>query len=343
MNSISMEPLDSILEQYDIKHLNISNESYKGKKGVWWVQTDTGLKVLKKISNSEQTLKYILSAIRHLTSAGINIPHVNKTKDGDDYVNINGICYVLSDAIEGKNPSYASPEELKVIVKELAKFHSASRGFTPLPDTKPKIHLGRWISDYENQINDMYGFYEKELAQNSSSNIGKTIIKDFPGFYERAKKAIEGLRGNEYASWVDKVTVTGGLCHQDFAAGNLIIKPSGKIFVLDTDSITMDIPARDIRKLLNKIMKKTGSWNLELTKKFIEYYQSENPLTQDEWKVVKLDLMFPHLFTGAINKYYYQRDKEWSPEKYLKRIQEMSTFEKTASQVLDSFDSLIPK
>jgi len=34
----------------------------------------------------------------------------------------------------------------------------------------------------------------------------------------------------------------------------------------------------------------------------------------------KFDLMFPHLFLGAMNKFYYKRDKEWSFEKYLKRI-----------------------
>jgi len=74
----------------------------------------------------------------------------------------------------------------------------------------------------------------------------------------------------------------------------------------DTDSITIDIPARDIRKLLNKIMKKNGKWNLEILRKFIRIYQSENPLSFSEWTV------FPHLFLGAMNKFYYKRDKEWS-------------------------------
>lgn len=343
MCSIMKEPLDTILDQYNITYTKIRNESYKGKKGVWWVQTNDGFKVLKKISNSEETLKYILSAVRHLVKNGINIPTVNKTRDGNDYVNIDDICYVLSDAAEGKNPSYTSSEELRIIVKELAKFHVASKGFSPLPDTKPKIHLGNWILDYENWIEDMNSFYKNELVQNSSGEIGKTIIKEFPYFYEKAKNAIDGLNGEEYKTWVDKVANTGGLCHQDFAAGNLLLNQSGKVFVLDTDSITIDIPARDIRKLLNKIMKKMGRWDFDLAKRILDYYQSENPLTKSEWKVVMLDLSFPHLFTGAMNKFYYQRDKEWNSEKYLKRINEMSAFEKTWSLDMGSFESLIIK
>jgi spore coat-associated protein S len=33
------------------------------------------------------------------------------------------------------------------------------------------------------------------------------------------------------------------------------------------------------------------------------------------------DIKFPHLFLGAMNKYYYRRDKEWSEEKYFRRYQ----------------------
>jgi len=33
-----MNPFD-VLSQYDIKVVSIRNESYKDKKGVWWIQT----------------------------------------------------------------------------------------------------------------------------------------------------------------------------------------------------------------------------------------------------------------------------------------------------------------
>jgi len=113
-----------VLSQYDIKVVSIRNESYKDKKGVWWIQTPDEYKILKKISNSEDTFKYILSAAEHLRKNGVNIPAVYKTKDGKDYVNINGTCYVLYEAVEGKNPSYNSPEDFRAIVRELAGFHA---------------------------------------------------------------------------------------------------------------------------------------------------------------------------------------------------------------------------
>lgn len=339
--TINQEPINEVLDKYNLKVLSVKNESYKDKKGVWWVETSLGLKVLKKVSCSEDTLKYILSAVNHLINNGVNIPEIVKTKDGDGYANINGTCFVLNNAVIGKNPNYSNDGELEKIVKGLAVFHKAGKGFFPDTDTKPKYHLGTWVEDYVRQIEDMNGFYKKELEGNSSQ-IGKMIMDQFPHFYEIAKKVIEDLNGQEYKDWVKKVEKEGCLCHQDFAAGNLILNNAGELFVLDTDSLTIDIPARDIRKLINKIMKKAGNWDTDLMKKIFRYYQSENPLSRDEWNVVKLDIMFPHLFIGAMNKYYYQRDKEWSQENYLKRIKEMSLTEKSKISVMDKFDYVIP-
>jgi len=49
----------------------------------------------------------------------------------------------------------------------------------------------------------------------------------------------------------------------------------------------------------------------------------------------------PSSVPGAMNKFYYKRDKEWSFEKYLKRINEMTALEKTITPVLENFDSIV--
>lgn len=342
MASAENEPLELVMSRYDMKVLSVKNESYKEKKGVWWINTDQGMKILKKISNSEQTLKFLLHAVHHLTSNGTLLPKVYRTRDGCDYANVEGTCYVLTDAIEGRNPSYSSPDELNLVVGGLAKFHKASKGFHPLPETKPKYHLGTWVEDYTEQLEDIHSFYETELRKKEHDAINTAILKEFPFFYDRGRRAIEGLKGEEYRAWILEAEKTGCLCHQDFAAGNLILTQSRELYVLDTDSLTVDIPARDIRKLLNKIMKKAGKWDANLTERILDIYQKCNPLTPSQWKVVMLDLMFPHLFLGAVNKYYYRRDKEWSEEKYLQRILEMAAFEKTIEPVLKQFHTMIP-
>lgn len=336
------EPLEEVLMHYPLTVLDIRNESYKEKKGVWWVRTTSGMKILKKISNSEQTLRFILDAVRHLRNNGVLLPEVNRTSDGSEYVNIEGTCFVLTDAVEGKNPSYSSPEEMALIASTLADFHRASEGFRPAEGTKPKYHLGTWPEVYSERLEDMRSYYDSLLMKSSLDAIESVIANEFPYYYERGKRAIEGLKGNDYMNWSQKAESKGSLCHQDFAAGNLLLTDGKKLCVIDTDSITIDIAARDIRKLLNKVMKKSGKWNAELAAAILHNYQARNPLTPSQWEVVKLDLLFPHLFLGAVNKYFYKRDKEWSYEKYLKRIREMAAFEKTAEPVLEDFGRIAP-
>lgn len=336
------EPLEQVLKNYPYKISEIRGESYKGKKGVWWITTNEGTKILKKVSNSEQTLRFILDAVRHLTANGINLPGVSLTKDGKEYVCLDDVCYVLSEAIEGRNPNYGAAEELALVARSLGKFHKASKGFRPSPDTKPKYHLGLWIEDYTEQLTDIKAYYESECLKKTRDAIGNAVVSNFPLFYERAQKAIEGLKGQEYDDWTKEAEKAGCLCHQDYAAGNLILTPKSRLFVLDTDSITVDIAARDIRKLLNKVMKKAGKWDADTTRRILKQYQAENPLTASQWEVVRLDLLFPHLFLGAVNKFIYKRDAEWSNEKYLERIIEMTGFEKSALPVMEDFKSVIP-
>ena len=343
MTGKDMEPLDEVLRQYDMEVLSIRNESYKDKKGVWWIRTPAGYKILKKVSNSEETLRYILHAVRHLTQNGIFIPHTNITRTGEEYANVGGSCYVLWDAVDGRNPSYDIPDQLAIVVRELARFHKASAGFVPLPGSKAKIHLGTWPQDYAEQLEDMNRFHQKILANSERSEIEKWIVQEFPLFYTRGMEAVHGLQGPEYKSWCEKAEKQGCLCHQDFAAGNLFLSPSGRLHIIDTDSITIDIPARDLRKLLNKIMKKKNRWDPDLTRKVLSLYQSVNPLTQEEWDVLRLDLKFPHLFIGAMNKYCYKREKDWTEATYFKRLKEVSAIEKTIQPILDAFGTIQPK
>jgi len=208
LTAIKGEPLREVLQNYDLNVTGIRNETYKEKKGVWWIETTSGLKVLKKVSGSESTLRFTISAVRHLVKNGINIPHINKTKSGEDYVNMDGACFMLLDAVKGKNPSYDS-KDLETIVKGLAEFHRASRGFFPPGGCKPKCHLGTWIDDYRLRVEELNGFYKNELAKRDPGVIGKTITEEFPYFYSMALNVVEALRGPEYKNWVSRAEKEG--------------------------------------------------------------------------------------------------------------------------------------
>jgi CotS family spore coat protein len=129
------------------------------------------------------------------------------------------------------------------------------------------------------------------------------------------------------------------LNHQDYAAGNLAITTNDELFVYDMDSLTIDLPVRDIRKILNKVMKKRTQWDLELMVKMLKAYQEVNPLTQDQYTVLMADIFFPHLFYGQVSKYYQNREKGWTQHKHVSRLKDMISTELSKETVLQALSS----
>ena len=67
------EDIQTVLKEYDIDVIGIKTESYKGKKGVWWIGTPAGQKILKKEAYSCKTLEFIIAAMEHLMCNGISL------------------------------------------------------------------------------------------------------------------------------------------------------------------------------------------------------------------------------------------------------------------------------
>lgn len=333
------QSINEVLNKYDYDINNVDCINNKGKKAVWWIKTANMDMVLKKVSCSEATLKFILAGTNYLIKKGCKLPAIIRNENMDEYTRYEDNLYVMSEGIIGNKLNDSNLKERQLIVSEMGKFHNSSIGFIAPKDSKQKNHLGTWINEYNSYVENLNIIYQQKKNKLNLNLVDKTIVKEFPYFYKRAKKSIEGLMGKEYKAWVIKVSKTGGLCHQDFSSANLLKTDKG-IYVIDTDSLTIDLSARDIRKLLNKTMKKTQKWNPEAVNDFITWYNTSNKLTNDEWKVVMYDLMFPHLFLGAVHKYFFLRDDTWKDEDYLNRINEMIAFEKTINPILSNYNVL---
>lgn len=329
------EPLEQVLAEYEVKVNKITLETYKEKKGVWWIDTDQGKKILKKMPMGRERLLFILSAMEHLDANGVNLPKVIKTKTEAPFVDIEGANFVLSEAVASRPPSYGVPAELAVIMRGMAGFHAASRGFNPPEAAKIRSHLGTWPKTYLEQINDLKNFREQAL-ENKDSKFAAAYLEECDYFISLAESCLAALVASPYSKLVEAAAHTVNLCHQDFAAGNLGITAQGRFYVFDTDGITYDLPARDIRKICNKVMKKRGLWDLDMFKEMLRTYNGVNPLSSEDYEVLFIDLRYPHLFYGIASKYFMSREKEWPEPKFMQRLAAMVKTEKSKIAVLDA-------
>ncbi|OXM17158.1 CotS family spore coat protein [Paenibacillus herberti] len=297
----------TILSQYPLSVKNIHVINDKGKKAAWSIETSSGTKILKKSPAEKDRLLFLLQATKHLQKNGARIPKIVSTRSGADFADdVSGGSYVLSDAVSGISPKSYTPRQMNLIMREMGRFHKASRGFHSQSDTKERSHLGRWESSYQSHLDNLELY--KAVAKLNNNAFSKLYLKHVDRFIAQGKEALSIIQGKAYRNWVNKVSVQRNLCHQDFAAGNLIKARRG-YHVIDLDSLTIDLPARDIRKIFNKIMKKKG-WGIIKATSMLRAYHQIHPLRPEECRVIYADLLYPHLFYGLASKYFNNR-LEW--------------------------------
>ncbi|MFK4997345.1 CotS family spore coat protein [Bacillus sp. N9] len=156
-------------------------------------------------------------------------------------------------------------------------------------------------------------------------------------FIKQCEKSLSMLNNPYFDQWIEETKETKLLCHQDYAAGNLAIGDDGHLYVFDMDSLTVDLPVIDIRKILNKVMKKGTGWDLQLMLKMIKAYQEVNPLTKEQYMILAADIQFPHLIYGQIKKYYRNKEPNWTVQKYISKLSEMTATELGKDTVLQGF------
>ncbi|MGG4146296.1 CotS family spore coat protein [Paenibacillus algorifonticola] len=342
-----MQTITGLMSQYPLQVKSIKLISDKRKKATWSLATSAGTKILKKAPVSKQRLLFLLQAIRHLQKNGAPIPRMVATTDGKDYAeDSSGSCYVLSDAAEGESPSYATGD-LLLIMKELGKFHMASRGFQSTYTTNEREHLGSWGRSYAKHLDQLERFKGMALSSrsgksgsisSSSSEFERLFLLHVDKFIDQGKAALHLIQSSPYTNWVNKVAVQRNLCHQDFAAANLIKTRQG-LAIIDMDSLTFDLPARDIRKIFNKVMKKHG-WSSSKAISMLRAYREVHPLSAEECSVIYADLLFPHLFYGLSSKYFNKRT-EWNAPQTIQKLKALITSDRERQQMLASWDSIV--
>ncbi|NLU50268.1 MAG: CotS family spore coat protein [Syntrophomonadaceae bacterium] len=322
----------SIMQNYGLEVYGSILLSDKNKKATWQLHTSQGNKILKKVPGTEDRVRFIAEATFYLQEAGVNVPRLEKTKTGELVAAHNGSYYVVMDWIGGSKPDLGNVAETCSVLQALGQFHRDSRGFKTAIDNGTRSHLGDWPRSMQRYNERLRDFLAK--ARQRSDRFSELFSEQAGHFIARGEETLQRLADSAYHDWVKRVERDGNLCHQDFAPRNLRIQADGTVAVFDMDSVTFDLPARDLRKVFNKLGKKTKSWDVKIIQKLLSCYQRTNPLSRAEWEVVFLDLWYPHLFYGVISKFYEGRAPDWSEEKFIKKLQEIVRVERDKEPVL---------
>lgn len=299
----------NILSKYNIVIFDLESIKFKDtakQRAVYKVNTDKGIKCLKKVYYDKETLFFIYSIIEWLNSKGVFCPRLLATSRGLKYVEYMGNYYILTDWIDGRKCDYDNIEDIKIAAEKLAQIHKTSYKFTSIKGSKIRTEA----TDYYKSFNKHF-LQLLELSNNAfmiGDKFSKHFLEHFDYNISMAKESIYMLSQIDFSKPIGDEVSQNAICHLDYVNKNLIFTPDNKLYIIDFDRAAMEMPIHDIFYFIRRILKRENtSWDFDIYKTAIDSYENIRPLSQNEKLAIYALLMFPNKFWKVSRDYYKNR------------------------------------
>lgn len=337
-NEIAKEHLQHVLDFYPFEISDVRLISSRSGRTTWEVETNEGKKVLKQANMKPERMLFIAGAHQHLLKRGLAITPIHETKNGGICIGAGSVSYVLFDKVEANEVIYYNKEQMLKAMEFAGNFYQASKGFVPAEESKTRSRLGKWHKLYRWKLQELEG--NKTIAQSYPDDFfSQLFLAHVDEMISRAKSALVSLDQPSFTEISREMSSLKGFCQQDFTLARFT-EVNEELFMKELHSVTHDLPTRDIRIILNKMMKKFSVWDDNLVFDLLRAYQTTNPLTEEYYDILAVDLQFPHLFCAIAHKYYLAQKRSWSDEKYIWALQNIIALEESKGVFLKQYPSI---
>lgn len=328
-----------VLSHYAIKPELIRLVSSRGGRSKWLIETGKGNFFLRQEQVRPERMLFIAGAHWHLQQNGLPMARLIPTENG-------GLClaggdhvYVLYEASEGAPVLYYDRDQLEQVMAFTGQFHQASKGYVPGEQSKKRTRTGKWQKLYRWKLQELED-HKKIALEDPNDIFSQLFLEHVDLMLARGYAALGELDSSLLSQWTLETIRSGMFCQQDFTLARMTIKEE-HMFLKDLHSVTIDLPVRDIRILLNKVMRKLNVWDTELAIRMLKAYDQVHPLTEAQYGILWTDLKFPHLFCSMVHKYYLGQKESWGDEKYLMNFRNVIAMEESKQSFLEQSESQI--
>jgi glycosyltransferase involved in cell wall biosynthesis/Ser/Thr protein kinase RdoA (MazF antagonist) len=285
-----------ILAHYDLELTRpLENLPFGNRSSNVLVHTSAGKKVFKLYRDKWQLerIVYEHAILKQLQAIDFPAIRLTLTPQGESLVQQNGRTYALFDFLEGNAylASYIPRSQLlqlhQLLGKVLAQFHSQLAGFLPDGDH----HLG--FKSYDSDRRRDLAWHLNVLSELADRSKNVTNAEAQSLLYKIVEK---GDVIGEALCQLDN-TLAGAelprlLIHGDYGLHNVLFQRDGTVTLLDFELARLEWRLIDLVIMMSRL---TG----ENRRVFMTAYQSEYPLSEQEWELLPQVWQY-YMLRGAV-------------------------------------------
>lgn len=296
-----------VLNSYEFSVQSFQVVTTKPDKGgaIWKLETSAGPKSLKLLHRIPPRSLFSLGAQEYLVEVQkARVPSIIKTKNGENFVEAGGKLWFVAEWIEPLTPVSKDLEGAKHLCHALGEFHRLTKGYLPPENAVIASRLAKWPKNYEKTIEKMDWFRNLARAYEEMP-ASATLLSVVDEFERQAIASYERLKNSKYFELVAKGNSHWGLVHQDYGWSNGQMGENG-MWIIDLDGVAYDLPIRDLRKLISGTMSDLFSWDVMWVREMIQAYHEANPISEELYDILMIDLSLPNEFYKNIKEVVYE-------------------------------------
>jgi CotS family spore coat protein len=306
-----------VMSKYGVE----ANEIYRARSA-YKIVTLKGNLCLKRLTHGYGKASNGNYLVEHLFQMGFdNTAKFIKNNEGELYVKYRKFTFYVTEWIDGEECNLDDICEATNCIKLLAKFHITANNIDT-SKLKIKNNLKNWPKIFTSTLNELETYKiiaEKKRIKNEFDLLYLNYVDIF---YDRVIKAIEILNCSYYYNISANASKNKSICHDSFYYQN-ILKKGDKYYLIDLDSIIIDLEVVDIAKFIRRIMyNKNYNWSFDKALVLIEAYSSIKPLSYKELEIMLALISFPHKF-WKLGKKRFIKQKNWSEQKYMHKLRKL--------------------
>ncbi|WP_341876095.1 CotS family spore coat protein [Defluviitalea saccharophila] len=301
-------------------------------------ETNQGIKVIQAMDGDIPQLLFQHSAKEHLYQNGFKwVDRFYISERNAPYYIHEGTIYVMTDWVDGRECDFDSLEDIIKAVSTLADMHKVSKGMIPVEGSRIKYDERSLPLVIKKRTNELSTMKKRINKQSRMSDFDLVFLKHYRYYEELCMRSLEWLEKSDYNAIHQKVKKEKWFYHNDYTYHNLIMVPSGDLYVTHFEECRYGLPIYDLVSVLKKIMKK-HNWDIHIASKLLSLYMEKVNISEEKNILISL-LILPDDFLKVCNRYYNTR-RAWASQSLLRKLNLIIEQKENVAQFIDYIESL---